>query len=83
MSNPLFNMMNPNPMNLFQGMMGGNPQEMLMNLLKNQNPQAFQQIQQMMASGQDPQQMLNEMLNKMTPEQKAQLQQMANQFGIR
>ena len=76
-------MMNPNPMNLLQGMMGGNPQQMLMNLLKNQNPQAFQQIQQMMASGQDPQQMLNEMLNKMTPEQKAQLQQMANQFGIR
>ena len=83
MSNPLFNMMNPNPMNLLQGIMGGNPQQMLMNMLQKQNPQGYQQLQQMMNSGQDPQQILNEMMSKMTPEQKAQLQNIANQFGIK
>ena len=83
MSNPLFDMMNPNPMNLLKGIMGGNPQQMLMNMLQKQNPQGYQQLQQMMNSGQDPQQILNEMMSKMTPEQKAQLQNIANQFGIK
>lgn len=70
-------------MGLLQGMMGGNPQQMLMNMLKNQNPQAFQQLQQMMQSGQDPNKVLNDLMGKMTPQQKAQLQQMASQFGIK
>lgn len=70
-------------MGLLQGMMGGNPQTMLMNMLKNQNPQAFQQLQQMMQSGQDPNKVLNDLMGKMTPQQKAQLQQMASQFGIK
>ncbi len=83
MSNPLFDMMNPNPMRLLQGMVGGNPQAMLMNMLKNQNPQAFQQVQQMMQSGQDPNKVLNDLMGKMTPQQKAQLQQMASQLGIK
>lgn len=83
MSNPLFDMMNPNPTGLLQGMMGGNPQTMLMNMLKNQNPQAFQQLQSMMQSGQDPNKVLNDLMGKMTPQQKAQLQQIASQLGIK
>lgn len=83
MSNPLFNMMNPNPMNLLQGIMGGNPQQMLMNMLQKQNPQGYAQLQQLMNSGEDPQKILEKMMSQMTPQQKAQLQQMASQFGIK
>lgn len=83
MANPLFDMMNPNPMSLMQGIMNGNPQQMLMNMLRQQNPQGYQQLQQMMQSGANPNQLLQQMMSQMTPQQKAQLQQMANQFGIK
>ena len=83
MSNPLFNMMNPNPMSLVKGMMNGNPQDMLMNMLKQQNPQGYQQLQQLMNSGQDPNKILEQMMGNLNPQQKAQIQQMAKQFGIR
>ncbi|MFR6361663.1 hypothetical protein [Amedibacterium intestinale] len=83
MSNPLFNIMNPNPMNLVKGMMNGNPQDMLMNMLKQQNPQGYQQLQQLMNSGQDPNKILEQMMGNLNPQQKAQIQQMAKQFGIR
>lgn len=82
MSNPLFNMMNPNPMNLVKGMMNGNPQDMLMNMLKQQNTQGYQQLQQLMNSGQDPNKILEQMMGNLNPQQKAQIQQMAKQFGI-
>lgn len=82
MSNPLFNIMNPNPMNLVKGMMNGNPQDMLMNMLKQQNPQGYQQLQQLMNSGQDPNKILEQMMGNLNPQQKAQIQQMAKQFGI-
>ncbi len=82
MSNPLFNMMNPNPMNLVKGMMNGNPQDMLMNMLKQQNPQGYQQLQQLMNSGQDSNKILEQMMGNLNPQQKAQIQQMAKQFGI-
>lgn len=82
MSNPLFNMMNPNPMNLVKGMMNGNPQDMLMNMLKQQNPQGYQQLQQLMNSGQDPNKILEQMMGNLNPQQKAQIQQMDKQFGI-
>lgn len=82
MSNPLFNMMNPNPMNLVKGMMNGNPQDMLMNMLKQQNPQGYQQLQQLMNSGQDPNKILEQMMGNLNPQQKAQIKQMAKQFGI-
>ena len=75
--------MNPNPMNLLQGMMNGNPQQMLMNMLQQRNPQGYQKLQQMMNSGQDPNKILNDLMGQMTPEQKAQLQKLASQFGIR
>lgn len=76
--NPLKSIMsNMNPMNM------GNPQQMLMNMLSQKNPQAFQQFQMLMNSGQNPQMILNQMMGNLNPQQKQQLQQMAKQFGIR
>lgn len=84
MSNPLKSMLGGmNPMNIIQGMMGSNPQEMLINMLKQKNPQGFEQLKQMQESGQDPNKILEGMMSKMTPEQKAQIQQFGSQFGIR
>ena len=56
---------------------------MLMNMLSQKNPQAFQQFQMLMNSGQNPQAILNQMMGNLNPQQKQQLQQMAKQFGIR
>lgn len=81
--NPLKDMINPNPMNMIQGLASMNPQQMAMNMLRQQNPQAFQQVQGMMQSGQDPQQILSQMMDQMTPQQKQQVQAMAQQFGIK
>lgn len=83
--NPLKAMMSggANPMNMIQGMMNGNPQQMLMNMLQQRNPQGYQQLQQMMQSGQDPNKIAQQMMAQMSPQQKAQLEQMAKQFGIR
>lgn len=76
--NPLKSIMgNMNPMNM------GNPQQMLMNMLSQKNPQAFQQFQMLINSGQNPQMILNQMMGNLNPQQKEQLQQMAKQFGIR
>lgn len=76
--NPLKSIMgNMNPMNM------GNPQQMLMNMLSQKNPQAFQQFQMLMNSGQNPQMILNQMMGNLNPQQKQQLEQMAKQFGIR
>lgn len=76
--NPLKSIMgNMNPMNM------GNPQQMLMNMLSQKNPQAFQQFQMLMNSGQNPQMILNQMMGNLNPQQKQQLQQMAKNFGIR
>ena len=83
MSNPLFNMMNGNPAQIINQMASTGPQQMLMNMLKQQNPQGYQQLQQMMNSGQDPQQILNELTSQMTPQQMQQLKAYASQFGIK
>lgn len=83
MSNPLFNMMNGNPMQIIGQMANTNPQQMLMNMLKQQNPQGYEQLQQMMNSGQDPQQILNQLTSNMTPQQMQQLKAYASQFGIK
>lgn len=49
--NPLKSIMgNMNPINM---MNMGNPQQMLMNMLSQKNPQAFQQFQMLMNSGLD------------------------------
>lgn len=51
--NPLMNMMNP--------------QQMLLGMLQQRNPQAFNQVQQLMQSGQNPQVLLNNMMGQLTP----------------
>lgn len=76
-------MINPNPMNMLQGLASMNPQQMAMNMLKQQNLQAFQQVQGMMQSGQDPNQILSQMMDQLSPQQKQQIQAMAKQFGIK
>lgn len=56
---------------------------MLMGRLRNQNPQAFNELQGLMNSGKNPNQILNEMLSsgRFTPEQIQQAQNMANQYS--
>ena len=48
MSNPLFNLMCGNPMQIMEQMANANPQQMLMNMLKQQNPQGYEQLQRLM-----------------------------------
>lgn len=67
--NPLMNMMNP--------------QQMLLGMLQQRNPQAFNQVQQLMQSGQNPQILLNNMMGKLTPQQKQQFENVANQYGLK
>lgn len=83
MSNPLFDMMNGNPMKIIGQMANTNPQQLLMNMLKQQNPNGYEQLQQMMNSGQDPRQILNQLTSNMTPQQMQQLKAYASQFGIK
>lgn len=58
-------------------------EQMAMNMLKQQNPQGYDMLQQMMASGQNPNDILNQMSSQMSPQQLGQLKQLAAQFGIR
>lgn len=81
--NPLKDMINPNPINVIQVMANMNPQQMVMNMLQQQNPEAFKQVQGMMQSGQDPNQILSQMMDQLSPQQKQQIQAMAQQFGIK
>lgn len=81
--NPLKDMINPNPMNMLQGLASMNPQQLVMNMLQQQNPEAFKQVQGMMQSGQDPNQILSQMMDQLSPQQKQQIQAMAKQFGIK
>lgn len=72
-------------MNPLKNMMSsfGNPQQILMNMLSQNNPQAFQQFQMLMNSGKNPQVILNQLMSGLNVNQKAQLEQMAKQFGLR
>ena len=83
MSNPLFDMMNGNPMQIIGQMANTNPQQLLMNMLKQQNPKGYDQLRQMMNSGQDPRQILNQLTSNMTSQQMQQLKAYASQFGIK
>ena len=67
--NPLMNMMNP--------------QQMLMGMLQQRNPKAFNQVQQLMQSGQNPQVLLSNMMGQLTPQQKQQFDSVANQYGLK
>ena len=70
-------------MNMLQGLANMNPQQLVMNMLQQQNQQAFQQVQGMMRSGQDPKQILSQMMDQLSPQQKQQIQAMAKHFGIK
>lgn len=67
--NPLMNMMNP--------------QQMLLGMLQQRNPQAFNQVQQLMQSGQNPQVLLNNVMGQLTPQQKQQFENVASQYGLK
>lgn len=83
MSNPLFDMMNGNPVQILNQMANISQQQLLMNMLRQQNPKVYQELQQMVNSGRDPQQILAELTSNMTPQQLQQLKAYANQFGIK
>lgn len=76
-----------NPMTLIMNMMnGGKSNQMLLNMamgmLQKQNPQAFQQVQQLMNSGANPEQVLRQELSRHSPEQIAQLKNLATTYGV-
>ena len=60
-----------------------NPQQMLLGMLQQRNPQAFNQVQQLMRSGQNPKVLLNNMMGQLTPQQKQQFESVANQYGLK
>lgn len=72
-NNPLMNMMGGN--NPLTMLGGGNPQQIVMNMLKQKNPQAYQQIEQMMNSGMKPQDAMKQM--GVTPDQLEKVKQQA------
>lgn len=91
MANPILNGLmggqNSNPMSLIMNMMnGGNSNKMLMDMamgmLQKQNPQAFQQVQQLMQSGRNPEELINEQLKQYKPEQVQELKKMATTYGV-
>ena len=67
--NPLMNMMNP--------------QQILLGMLQQRNPQAFNQVQQLMQSGQNPQVLLNNMMGQLSPQQKQQFENVASKYGLK
>lgn len=75
--------------NSLKGMMGtapapmNNPEAMLMNMLAQKNPQAYQQFIQFRNSGQNPQQILNSLTANMPQQEMQQIRAVAAQFGIR
>lgn len=60
-----------------------NPQQMLLGMLQQRNPQAFKQVQQLMKSGQNPKVLLNNMMGQLTPQQKQQFENVAYQYGLK
>ena len=60
-----------------------NPQQMLLSMLQQRNPQAFNQVQQLMRSGQSPQLLLSNMMGQLTPQQKQQFENVAYQYGLK
>lgn len=71
MSSSLFNALSSNTL-------GTN---MLMQTIQRNNPQAFSQLQTLLASG-NQDKVINQMLSQATPQQVGQLKMMAKQFGV-
>ena len=82
MSNPIFNMFNGGNNAMPQINQPLNPQNMLMNVIRQRNPQMFQQFQQLMTSGVNPQQLVQQQVSHMTPQQIQQVKNVGRQFGI-
>lgn len=95
MSNSLFNamtelatgsMQSANPFSLLAGMVNGGRSDamlvsMAIGMLQKQNPQAAQQVQQMMSSGQSPEVAIKNATSKMNPQELAAVKQMLAQNG--
>lgn len=58
-------------------------EDMLLNMLKQQNPQGYQTLMSLMNSGQKPDAILQQMMGNISPQQKAQIEQFAKQFNLR
>lgn len=82
MMNPLKNnfICNKNPM---QAVVGMSNEDMLLNMLKQQNPQGYETLMTLMKSGQNPSTILQQMMGNISPQQKAQIEQFAKQFNLR
>lgn len=80
--NPLKNNLicNKNPMQAVASMSN---EDMLLNMLKQQNPQGYQTLMSLMNSGQKPDAILQQMMGNISPQQKAQIEQFAKQFNLR
>ena len=63
-----------------------NPTEILMsqlqNRLKSQNPQLFQQFQNLIQNQNDPKEFLNKTFSNYSPEQMQQFKKFASGFGV-
>ena len=57
-------------------------EDMLLNMLKQQNPQGYQTLMSLMNSGQNPDTILQQMMGNISPQQKAQIEQFAKQFNL-
>lgn len=86
MANQIFNMFNSMVSNQNSNPFGNasmlNPQNMILNMMKQQNPQMFQAMNQIMQSGANPQQLVQQQLRNMNPQQIEQAKQMARQMGM-
>ena len=58
-------------------------ENMLLNMLKQQNPQGYQTFMNLRNSGQNPNVILQQMMGNINPQQKAQIEQFAKMFNIR
>ena len=50
--------------------------------MKAKNPQAFQQVQNLIKNTNNPQEYLNQLISKYTPEQKENFIKFANGYGV-
>lgn len=55
---------------------------MVMNILKQKNPQGYNMINQLRQNGTNPNAMLNQIMGNMQPQQRQQLLQNAKQYGV-
>ena len=58
-------------------------ENMLLNMLKQQNPQGYQTFMNLKNSGQNPNVILQQMMSNINPQQKSQIEQFAKMFNIR